>query len=378
MTKSNAIDAITTDDDIKKVRTLLNERPLELLLFELGISTGLRINHLLQLKVRDISSGQTVGTSAAKITPAAKTAIQEYLRSTKTQPEELVFRKKRKDEPLSLTAISTMVKSWFKDAGITGHFSSRSLYKTWQHQSADKNSQNNKNTSRKQTHPYDLIPINTDSVYVQVQEELYKGIITGAIPAGARLSINQIAKQLNVNAVHVRLALAHLVEQGLVENGRNRSYTVKALTPEDIIEICDIRLVLEEFAFEKIRRSWSQNTAILIEKIMNQWKSSVNVVEHVHYHSSFHSLLYRDTHMPLLIDYIKNLSNRMNAFHIRVYAVDDTPENDPFTLDFKAHGNILQEIQAGNFDKAKQLLHEDIIQGKLNCMAHINLLMEVK
>jgi DNA-binding GntR family transcriptional regulator len=375
--QSNAIDMITSRNDITKLRTLLGSRPMELLLFEMGISSGLRISDLLNLRVRDLAPIDSIEPHAITIEPQVEAALREYLSVQNPAPDDFVFRKKRKNVPLSFSAITTIVKSWFEEAGIPGHFSSRSLYKTWQHNSMNHTDNSLETASSEQPLSYELTPININSVHVQVQEELYKGIITGTLSAGTRLSASRLASQLKVNVVHVRIALAHLEEQGLVETGKRKSCTVKALTPEDILEICDIRLLLEEFAFEKIRETWSPKTAVLLEQILERWELSRDLVECVHYHSIFHSMLYRDTHMPLLLDYIKNLSNRMNALHIRAYAttVNMKGQGD---LDVDAHKFLLQTIQTGNFDKAKQLLHKNIVEGKANCLAHINMLRQNK
>jgi hypothetical protein len=47
-------------------------------------------------------------------------------------------------------------------------------------------------------------------------------------------------------------------------------------------------------------------------------------------------------------------------------------------LDVDAHKFLLQTIQTGNFDKAKQLLHKNIVEGKANCLAHIHMLRQNK
>jgi DNA-binding GntR family transcriptional regulator len=286
-----------------------------------------------------------------------------------------VFRKKRSNEPLSFSAVTTMVKSWFIEAGLAGNYSSRSLYKTWQHYSINSNGTTSDKSSGE---PYpDLSPINVNAVHVQVQEELFKGIITGALPAGSGLSAARLARQLGVGTVHVKIALAHLEEQGLVEGDGTKSCIVRSLTPDDIEEICAIRLMLEEFALDSIRKSWSEKTGMLLEQILAKWTLSRDLVECVHYHSIFHSMLYRDTKKPLLRSYIRNLSNRMNALHIKAYAttVNMKGQGD---MDIQPHKLLLETIQAGDFDRAKQLLHKNIVEGRENCLAHLRMLMRRK
>lgn len=378
MTKeAHTVDAITSHNDITELRSLLEGRPLELLLFEMGIGSGLRIKDLLQLRVGDIASVEAPDVYPFMVVPQLKAALRKYLDAAQAGPEDFVFRKKRKNEPLSFSAITTMVKSWFEEAAIPGHYSSRSLHKTWlhnyEHQTKDGS---NERDPLEQPSLHDLTPINFNSIEIQVQEELYKSIITGTLPAGTKLTASRLARQLEVNVVNVKIALAHLEEQGLVVAGKRKSFTVKALTSEDIIEICNIRLVLEKYSLERIRSVWSQETGELLEKILAKWELSRDVAECVHYHSLFHSMLYRDTQMPILLGYIKNLSSRMNALHIRNYATTTGELNEYGDMDINTHKLILKAVQSGNFEKAKKLLHTNIVESKKNCLVHIKMLQQ--
>ncbi len=67
----------------------------------------------------------------------------------------------------------------------------------------------------------------------------------------------------------------------------------------------------------------------------------------------------------------------MNALHIRAYAptVDMKGQGD---MDICPHKLILETIQTGNFDKAKQLLHTNILEGRANCPAHLEMLKQNK
>ena len=50
------VEPIRKYNDIKKVKDYLSKNPRNLLLFEFGINTGLRISDILKLKIKDVKN----------------------------------------------------------------------------------------------------------------------------------------------------------------------------------------------------------------------------------------------------------------------------------------------------------------------------------
>ena len=86
-----------------------------------------------------------------------------------------------------------------------------------------------------------------DQVYAALRDQLR----SGAIDAGAALQEVQLAGQLGVSRTPVREAMARLASEGLLASDR-RSFTVPALTRQDVDDIYEVRFLVEPAALRRI------------------------------------------------------------------------------------------------------------------------------
>lgn len=78
-----------------------------------------------------------------------------------------------------------------------------------------------------------------------VTAEIRRAVLTGALPAGKRFSIRDLARQLEVSHIPIREALRRLEGQGLIILSQARSAQVASLTVADMEAIYRLRLRLE-------------------------------------------------------------------------------------------------------------------------------------
>lgn len=86
------------------------------------------------------------------------------------------------------------------------------------------------------------------------KESIRMRIVTGEIAAGEIYSAPALAAVLGVSATPIREAMLELTADGLVEAVPNRGFRVVELTPHDLDEIFEIRLMLEVPAAEEAAR----------------------------------------------------------------------------------------------------------------------------
>ena len=84
----------------------------------------------------------------------------------------------------------------------------------------------------------------TDVVF----ERLHDAIIDGRLKAGQWLRQETLAQELGVSQMPVREALKRLVAEGLAVRIPYKGVKVVEFSPEDIVDICTVRLVLEGLA----------------------------------------------------------------------------------------------------------------------------------
>lgn len=102
---------------------------------------------------------------------------------------------------------------------------------------------------REPTAAHDLLnAIPADSLDTRVANEIREKILGGEWGDGTRIIEVAVAEQLNVSRGPVRVALAKLVEEGLVENVPRRGAYVRWVPAEDLEEIVLIRGSIESVA----------------------------------------------------------------------------------------------------------------------------------
>ncbi len=83
------------------------------------------------------------------------------------------------------------------------------------------------------------------SITDQVYEALRGDILSCVIDPGEAISEASLAARYTVGKAPVRLALSRLRQEGLVSASPRRSFVVSSITPRDIQELYEVRLVLE-------------------------------------------------------------------------------------------------------------------------------------
>jgi DNA-binding GntR family transcriptional regulator len=83
-----------------------------------------------------------------------------------------------------------------------------------------------------------------ESIYTQVREQ----VISGVIVPGTPMRQEDVASRFGVSKIPVREAFSRLEREGLLELRPRRGYTVASFNIREIVEIFDLRAVLEEHA----------------------------------------------------------------------------------------------------------------------------------
>ena len=80
---------------------------------------------------------------------------------------------------------------------------------------------------------------------------LREAIVTGVFSPGERLPQDQLAELLMVSRMPIRAALRQLDSEGLVVNIPHRGAKVRELSPSELRELYDLRVVVECFALRR-------------------------------------------------------------------------------------------------------------------------------
>jgi len=114
--------------------------------------------------------------------------------------------------------------------------------------------------------------------YLSLAESAYRkikdAILKHEIVPGERLSQDELVLRLKISQTPIREALARLVQDGYVSQVTNRGYRVSEMTAEEVVELFELRQVLEAYCIdEAIRRISPEGIEALESSVKSSRKS---------------------------------------------------------------------------------------------------------
>ncbi|WP_244851607.1 GntR family transcriptional regulator [Caballeronia sp. SL2Y3] len=133
-------------------------------------------------------------------------------------------------------------------------------------------------------------------------------ILNGVYPPNTRLRQEEIARRMSVSTTPVREAFRDLRAEGLVSIDPNKGVVTRALTAADVIEIYELRMVLEPMLAERACAHVSDDDLAAAEKVHGEmcatsWSETWAVLN-----EDFHQHLMKAASGTRLAEVVENLS----------------------------------------------------------------------
>lgn len=149
-----------------------------------------------------------------------------------------------------------------------------------------------------------------------VFEFLRDAILTGRLRGGAHLVQDKIAGELSVSRVPVREALLQLESEGLVKMEAHRGATVVWLSPEEIEEIFEIRVLLVTAAIRRVVPRLTDDQVARLEEIAQRQDVEGNMAARVRLNHAFYATLFEDLNRPRFRTLIDKLEREVERYLI--------------------------------------------------------------
>lgn len=149
-----------------------------------------------------------------------------------------------------------------------------------------------------------------------VLERLRTAIITRTLNPGDRLIETDIAEKMGVSRTPVREAFRQLEIEGLAENIPRKGTVVKGISKKDILEIYEIREVLEGLEFRlACSKITDSQIAMLKEKLvtMQECIDNNDITEYWKVHGDFHDIILYSSGNHRLIDEMKQVYEYLSS-----------------------------------------------------------------
>ena len=196
----------------------------------------------------------------------------------------------------------------------------------------------------------------------KVYEAVKQKILSGSIPSGSQLLEGRLAKQLEVSRTPVREALHVLEMEGFLESFPRIGYRVRQITWEEVIEINEIRAVLEPLAAGKAIESQDQGYIELLDDVVKQSEATAEQDQlnaFFRYDAAFDEIIVKASGMKTLLDIWPALRQRMGLYKLRAQTSLESRLRS-----IKGHGLIIERLKAKDKDGVKTAIRKHLQDSK--------------
>lgn len=191
--------------------------------------------------------------------------------------------------------------------------------------------------------------------------EIRNKIQTGEYPPGMKLSTQDISDSLGISRTPVISAINRLVSQGLVEAIPRRGMVVSRMSPKQIMDVLEVRRMMEFFAIKPILQNVAENPELLnsmrellpsFEGAYDTGRASAEEIE-INFHTSFIALAGNDQ----LLDLYKTNWTIGAVFYI-FFRTNQTERHREVTL--QHHIDFVKAIEEGSEEKLAAVIEAHI------------------
>jgi DNA-binding GntR family transcriptional regulator len=196
------------------------------------------------------------------------------------------------------------------------------------------------------------------SVYGRLREE----IVSGALQPGSPLREIALAERFGVSRTPVREALRRLEQDRLLVPG-SRGMEVRAMDPHEVVQIYDLRVLLEAEAAGQAARARQTADLLRLEGLLSRDRAvnDPDDATRIRTNLEFHAAIWQATHNPVLVDLLERLTTHL------VHAPHSTLAGNRWWEALAEHARLLEAIRGGDEPLARDLAR-----------AHMNTAREIR
>ncbi|MFA7589708.1 MAG: GntR family transcriptional regulator [Acholeplasmataceae bacterium] len=187
-----------------------------------------------------------------------------------------------------------------------------------------------------------------------VLDILRENIINGHLKPGQKLVLKHIAEELDVSVLPVREAIRHLQAEGLVTKDPHMGSKVSQIPVDELIEILEIRGILEAYAARISVQSFSKSEIRKLENLLNEMKKLAINEDRKNYgfkNREFHEVILSQCPLNKITEMINDIRDKWNRSR-SVFEID--PER--MHQSYLEHVQILESIKAKDSEKVEELM----------------------
>jgi DNA-binding GntR family transcriptional regulator len=213
-----------------------------------------------------------------------------------------------------------------------------------------------------------LIIKNSKSIRQKIYAHLREQLLDGEIPPRQHLVEAKIAKEIGTSRTPIREALHSLELEGLIESIPRVGYVVKAISEDEVEEICEIRA-----AIEGVGARWAMEKAP--QKLIADLEKNISISEEkaaqgdpkafVELDAQFHEIIARLSGSSRLQELGQTLRRHMLRYRIQsIYLMDNVSRA------IQGHKGILEAMEKGNPEEVNRAIRYHLEQSKKDILRY--------
>jgi len=189
-------------------------------------------------------------------------------------------------------------------------------------------------------------------------DHVKRQVLTGAFPGGELISEGEVASALGMSRTPVREAFLRLEAEGLLRLYPQRGALVVPVSSEEARGVLEARLVLEQFAADKIIGRGPAVCAAVFERLAGELRRQQDAAaksdwqEFLEADRAFHLVTLEESGNRMLSDFYSSLRDR------QMRMIGDSMTRDPqrMTTIMDEHRVIADALRDGDLDKAREAI----------------------
>jgi DNA-binding GntR family transcriptional regulator len=190
----------------------------------------------------------------------------------------------------------------------------------------------------------------TEKAIFLVVKKIRDGILDETFKPGERLPEEQLGKMFNVSRSPVREVLLALEKEGTVVMEPYKGAILKPLSPEEALDIAELRLSLITLAAKPAHRHLSPSDFDLVYGLAKQITRSNNAKEYFEYNHQFWDIIFEKAQRPILRDVFKGLEDRFTRYYPLFHKLfpdrATRPRQQEVLIEFCRKGNVDEALRA--------------------------------
>lgn len=201
-------------------------------------------------------------------------------------------------------------------------------------------------------------------------DQLRRAIISGELPDGTPLRQDALATELGVSRIPVREALARLAAEGLAANSPHKGYVVTALSREEILELFELRTMLEPELLRLAIPNMSQADLSEAESILMSYNADIDradIQSWGEHNLRFHMALYAPSLRRKTLEIVRGLLVNTDRYTRLVLTLGTGVAQAK-----EDHGGLLELCRRKAVNQAEALIRDHIYRARGDLLELLN------